>query len=276
MRKLVSAGLVACLIVLTGCSSKDGGAGGVSDEAFCSALEDWTDITIDVGVEMESLMADLSGSDSFDLDSLPTADELHTTGALLLSATEEADDLLPVILANISDPLVASTFEEGHRALYTLVALFGEAAMDADSYLDFLGTVIADYDTFVDAEDSFTALDAGAVDRYIAATCPDLDTLYGGSSGAAYDTSAKADVATLGKEIATYYVDGTEPPDITVEDGHYYFLGDDVGPVSYGNRITDQYYESSIDWCVEITNDFGDLKVFSFSSQSGLQNETCR
>jgi type IV pilus assembly protein PilA len=91
-----------------------------------------------------------------------------------------------------------------------------------------------------------------------------------------YDTCAKADVATLGKEIATYYVDHDSPaPEISIKDGQYYLLDAAVADVTEGTRLTGQYYRSPVDWCVEVTNDKGEFKTYTYSALGGLQNGTC-
>jgi type IV pilus assembly protein PilA len=121
------------------------------------------------------------------------------------------------------------------------------------------------------------AFDSGAIDEYIYGVCPSADWLFGDDSGRYVDTNVKADVSTLGKEIATYYVDHIDPdPVITIQDGVYYLLDDPIGNVYVGNKVTDQYYNSPSDWCVEVTNDRGNLKTFNYSAQDGLWDGTCR
>ena len=47
----------------------------------------------------------------------------------------------------------------------------------------------------------------------------------------AQDTAAKADVSTLGKEIATYFVDNTTAPAVATAAGRYTVAGADAGKV---------------------------------------------
>src|SRR5438477_4622204 len=79
----------------------------------------------------------------------------------------------------------------------------------------------------------------------------------------AQDSAAKADVSTLGKEIATYYVDNVATPVITVAAGRY-SLTDNASPTKYGpvdlgkqsNNVslgTGNYIDST-HWCIDVTN----------------------
>jgi len=278
MTTRLSAGIMACLLVLTGCSTEDGGTSDVSDETFCAAIEDWFTILFEADAAMTPIQPPSGDIENpGDPGDLPTADDLHTAASQVLAKAQEADDLLPTILANISQPLVADDFEGGHNLTIELLTLNAEIAGNADSYLDYTADLMANLDRFADLSASLSVLDSFALDYYIETTCPEFYDSFYHQSGAAYDTDAMSDVAALGKEIATYYVDHIEPaPVITVEDGVYYLLDTPIGNVSEGNRITDQYYEGYTDWCVEITNDDGELKIFSYSAQRGLENETCR
>src|SRR5438067_4612943 len=74
----------------------------------------------------------------------------------------------------------------------------------------------------------------------------------------ANDTAGKADVSTLGKEIATYYVDNTGTVAVTgAAGGRYTVNGLDAGKVSNNvefnsfNPSTLKNYSTS--WCVDVT-----------------------
>src|SRR3954462_9504643 len=72
----------------------------------------------------------------------------------------------------------------------------------------------------------------------------------------AQDTATKADVSTLGKEIATYFVDGTTAPTIALTGGRYVVNGSDAGKVSNGvaaKQISPTGMTSTA-WCVGLTN----------------------
>ena len=95
----------------------------------------------------------------------------------------------------------------------------------------------------------------------------------------AQDAAAKADVSTLGKEIATYWVDGNGPLTIYVEDGEYVI--DDLDgnvvrvPMSPGMVQGMYWADNSTDWCVSVTATGGDIQDFRYSARYGLEAGTC-
>jgi len=105
----------------------------------------------------------------------------------------------------------------------------------------------------------------------------------------AVDTSARADVSTIGKEVATWYVDQSAAPYIgstaaTATTPGTYTLGAAAGSaakisnasknITLGtNKLT-----SSTDWCVQVlvASGMGTLTSATYSSANGLQdNGTC-
>ncbi len=108
------------------------------------------------------------------------------------------------------------------------------------------------------------------------------------------DSAAKADVSTLGKEIATYWVDGTVVPGtsavvqtvgrytLTVAAGtspvQDAITAQDLGKVSAGVVLDSQSYTSATVWCISVTNPNGDKakkKGFKYSAAGGLEEGTC-
>ncbi len=96
----------------------------------------------------------------------------------------------------------------------------------------------------------------------------------------ANDSSAKADVSTLGREIATYYVDHDGiAPNLIVVDGSYVF--EDGTPMyrttdaSPNVKVGGQASSSPIDWCVWVTAPDGDIKDFEYSAMGGLVPGRC-
>jgi len=96
------------------------------------------------------------------------------------------------------------------------------------------------------------------------------------------DTYAKMDVSTLGRDIATYYVDyDGPPPEITVVNGRYHLdagsnyleYNDEI--VSPGVRFGGITGTGFLDWCVWVTNSDGKYKDFEYSAQRGLQQGRC-
>jgi type IV pilus assembly protein PilA len=113
----------------------------------------------------------------------------------------------------------------------------------------------------------------------------------------AQDSAAKADVSTIGKEIASYYVDGLVNPagtaasGISVDAGRYVLtvpastapvqaaLTQDLGKVSTNVGLHNQFFSSSTSWCVSVRNPEGDKAKdpggFKYSAAGGLATGVC-
>ena len=96
------------------------------------------------------------------------------------------------------------------------------------------------------------------------------------------DTSAKADVTTIGKNIASYYVDGASalavtsaagtPPTYSIKAGTTEV---DSGKLSKGNTITVKSKGTSDQsWCVAVTNATS-TNTWSYSADGGLALADC-
>ncbi|MCJ7827469.1 MAG: hypothetical protein MUP36_04455, partial [Demequinaceae bacterium] len=139
-------------------------------------------------------------------------------------------------------------------------------------------------EAFLDAaaDPEFTAVigEADAVEPivldYVLQTCG-IDLSASSDSGTIEDI-LKADVSTLGTEMAAYYVDwspGNPQPVITISENEYYLNGVPVGAQSTGVALTDQYALGPADWCVEVTADGNPGEVYSYSAMHGLQPKSC-
>jgi prepilin-type N-terminal cleavage/methylation domain-containing protein len=107
----------------------------------------------------------------------------------------------------------------------------------------------------------------------------------------AQDSAAKADVTTLGKEIATYFVDTCQPPVVAVAGGRYTLSAPvavapcttpaaAVGPVDLGNAsanvvVVNQNLLDDTHWCIDVHNGKGDHQDFKYSAKGGLQTGPC-
>ena len=97
----------------------------------------------------------------------------------------------------------------------------------------------------------------------------------------AQDSAAKADVSTIGKEVATYYVDGTAAPVVTQSTAGRYLIGtDDIGKASKNVALTltlgaTGSFVGATKWCVDVTNTEGSQKTFKYSARGGLSNGLC-
>jgi len=100
----------------------------------------------------------------------------------------------------------------------------------------------------------------------------------------AADSAAKADVSTIGKEVATYYVDGTtvpalgmglgtETPPIPVN--HYKLNGGDIGKQSSGMGTPALSGSGSTDWCVTLPETGGTQNNVYYSAANGLSTSSC-
>lgn len=112
----------------------------------------------------------------------------------------------------------------------------------------------------------------------------------------AQDSAAKADVSTIGKEVATYYVDGLGSTAIgamaiTNVGGRYVLnvtaaagppvvtavAAQDLGKVSANVLLAAQSFKSGTSWCVSVTNPNGDKSAtgYKYSAVGGLGDGPC-
>ncbi len=100
----------------------------------------------------------------------------------------------------------------------------------------------------------------------------------------AEDSAAKADVSTIGKEVATFFVDAPAGslPTVSVAGGKYRLAvgtgtPTDLGKVSNNVALGAQNIVSSTNWCVSVTNPKGDKAVtgFKYSAAGGLEEGVC-
>ena len=95
----------------------------------------------------------------------------------------------------------------------------------------------------------------------------------------AQDSAAKADVSTIGKELATYYVDNTTVPAVTQVAGRYLIAGVDVGKSSTNVVLGAEVIASATSWCVFVTNPEGDKSKspggYKYSAAGGLEAGVC-
>jgi type IV pilus assembly protein PilA len=106
----------------------------------------------------------------------------------------------------------------------------------------------------------------------------------------AQDSAAKADVSTVGKEIATYFVDNAGVPVVSITAGGRYSLTDGAtpayGPVDLGkvsNNVVllapaSATVVTGVDgthWCFGVQNPQGDVQKFKYSAQNGLEKGQC-
>jgi hypothetical protein len=90
---------------------------------------------------------------------------------------------------------------------------------------------------------------------------------------------AKSDVTVIGKEVAAYYVDGTQPLAASTQGDKYVLSGPDgttydSGSLSPGDAIDPSTrIDGGDSWCVAVASSDG--VVFSYSSDAGLRQGRC-
>ena len=104
----------------------------------------------------------------------------------------------------------------------------------------------------------------------------------------ARDTATKADVSTLGKEVSSYYVDGTGALTLSLSGGNI-TVATNTTPattvatvkVSSGTALaaTNAFKATATSeattWCVSLTNPSGSQKQYYYSAAAGLGNGAC-
>ncbi len=106
----------------------------------------------------------------------------------------------------------------------------------------------------------------------------------------AVDTAGKADVSTIGKEIATFYVDGDPTSSVTVGTTgsgatlRYTVNAGDIGKASNGVSTPAVSWPTSTNvagdtkatnWCAQVTVAGGTLTNVSYSAKAGLSLAAC-
>jgi prepilin-type N-terminal cleavage/methylation domain-containing protein len=103
----------------------------------------------------------------------------------------------------------------------------------------------------------------------------------------AQDSATKADVTTLGKEIATYFVDNSAAPAVaitgTAPNLRYTLTpsggtAQDIGRVSanVGSLVANfNATTPTTKWCVQLTNAQGSTPTWHYSGTNGLQSGAC-
>jgi len=98
----------------------------------------------------------------------------------------------------------------------------------------------------------------------------------------ARDTAVKADVSRLGKEVATYFVDGTgtlsldfaaTPGSVVLKDGATTVTTVQLTTGTSSSTATG--LGLSTGWCVSLTNASGMQKTYQYSAASGLKTGAC-
>ena len=100
----------------------------------------------------------------------------------------------------------------------------------------------------------------------------------------AHDAAVEADVSNLGKEVATYFVEGTGPLVLDYSTPGQVALTDTSGLITY-SRLTvgslppavgaSSNLNLPMGWCVALTDPQGSGKTFKYSAKGGLDKGAC-
>jgi prepilin-type N-terminal cleavage/methylation domain-containing protein len=100
----------------------------------------------------------------------------------------------------------------------------------------------------------------------------------------AHDAATKADVSNLGKEVATYFVDGNGPLVLSWAGGGQIDLTDGAyttyARLTVGSRPPAPPADSAnlsdpMNWCVALTDPKGSQKTYKYTAWNGLQPGGC-
>jgi len=100
----------------------------------------------------------------------------------------------------------------------------------------------------------------------------------------AHDTSTKADVNHLGKEVATYFVDGqgtltldflAVPGSVVLSDGSYSEAVNLTNGTARPSSGASANLGDPMNWCVSLTDPRGSVGTYKFTATSGLGTGTC-
>jgi type IV pilus assembly protein PilA len=100
----------------------------------------------------------------------------------------------------------------------------------------------------------------------------------------AHDAGTKADVSSLGKELATYYISSNgpvtlnyaTPGQVVLSDGGSYAT---FARLTVGSQAPSSGASANLDdptaWCVALTDPQGSVKTFRYSALNGLEAGAC-
>jgi prepilin-type N-terminal cleavage/methylation domain-containing protein len=99
----------------------------------------------------------------------------------------------------------------------------------------------------------------------------------------AHDTATKADVTNLGKEVATYFVEGTGPLVLTYNGGGRIDLSDGAyttyARLTVGSQPPATGASANLDdpqaWCVALTDPNGSGVAYKYTALAGLSQGVC-
>jgi prepilin-type N-terminal cleavage/methylation domain-containing protein len=99
----------------------------------------------------------------------------------------------------------------------------------------------------------------------------------------AQDSATKADVSSIGKELATYYVDADTTGVVAISGDKYVFTPTGGTAITLGRASANVTVKAGTvaniagasAWCVGLTNTKGDKQDYKYSSAAGLAQGAC-
>ena len=96
----------------------------------------------------------------------------------------------------------------------------------------------------------------------------------------AKDTSAKSDVGVIGKDVASFYVDGTGALTVAGGPGGNFTITSgttvvDSGKLSADNSVISSKVVDDSNWCVSVKNSAANTTEWRYSNSGGLEKGTC-
>ncbi|MCW2600792.1 MAG: secretory protein [Frankiales bacterium] len=132
------------------------------------------------------------------------------------------------------------------------------------------------------AEEGFTLIELLVVMIIIGVLASIAVPVFLSQRGKAHDAAVKADVSNLGKEVATYFVEGAgpltlayTPGQISLNDGTYStFARLTVGSLPPSSGASANLGNPQT-WCVALTDPAGVGKTYRYSALNGLETGAC-
>ena len=247
-----------------------------------SATSDFCGVMGEILALSEESLAEQDALDaSDDPEAVPTLEEIHATGQRTLDYVAEYASILDRGAELAPNPDVAEalrtyasfTAEQGEE--------FGQMAVDAasvDAYFSALFALATD----PVGQEAAAAAEAAApvvVDAAQSECGLDLAVAMGTAEVESGADGARLDAATLGVQIALYFVgwmDGDPLPVVATRDGSYFVNDVNAGTVSDGVEIADQAIVGWDNWCVAVTYTGDPPSTYRYSSgEAGVEEGTC-